>query len=131
MKTSRATYTLIVVLLFLAAFILIRSHEPRRGEAFNRHPGHLSYSRHAQCRMDCRHISPQDIADIMEKGIINFNRSNRNGRPCPTFALQGLTSGGATLRVVFAQCREETKVVTCYNLREEFECHCPGDENKN
>jgi hypothetical protein len=29
--------------------------------------------------------------------------------------------------VVFAQCDDETKVVTCYNLEEDFDCHCPGD----
>jgi hypothetical protein len=32
--------------------------------------------------------------------------------------------------VIFAQCRKETKVVTCYNLQQDFECDCPGDENK-
>jgi hypothetical protein len=41
--------------------------------------------------------------------------------------VQGETSDGEKIRVIFAQCREETKVITCYNLREDFECHCPGD----
>jgi hypothetical protein len=131
MKTSRATYSLLIVLLFLAAFLFIRRHEPRQREAFDRHPAHLYYTKHALCRMDCRHIGEAEIMEIMNKGIINFNKSSRNGAPCPTFALQGETSGGLYLFVVFAQCREETKVVTCYNLREKFECHCPGDENKN
>ena len=131
MKTSRATYSLLIVLLFLAVFFLVRQHEPARREAFERHPAHLYYTHHALCRMDCRHISKEAIGEILEKGIINFNKSNRNGHPCPTFALQGETSGGEALRVIFAQCGEETKVVTCYNLHEDFECHCPGDENKN
>lgn len=67
---------------------------------------------------------------IMKKGIINFSKSNRTGRPCPTYALQGVTPDGESLRVVFAQCDEETKVVTCYNLKKDFNCYCPGDENK-
>jgi hypothetical protein len=33
--------------------------------------------------------------------------------------------------VIFAQCNDETKVVTCYNLEEDSDCHCPGDQNKN
>ena len=81
--------------------------------------------------MDCRHISKEDIAEIMDKGIINFNKSNKADRPCPTFALQGETNEGEKIRVIFAQCSDETKIITCYNLQEDFECHCPGDENKN
>ena len=127
MKKSRATLSLILVLLLLVVFIYRRWHEPFGREAFDRHPSHLYYTKHALCRMDCRHISKEDINEIMEKGIINFNKSNRRDRPCPTFALQGETNDGEKLRVIFAQCGDETKVVTCYNLEEDFECHCPGD----
>lgn len=118
---------MIFVLILLLVFVYKRWQEPVRREAFDRTPSHLYYTKHALCRMDCRHISKDDIKEIMKKGIINFNRSNRRDRPCPTFALQGETSDGEKLRVVFAQCDDETKVVTCYNLEEEFECHCPGD----
>ena len=127
MKSGRATYSLIIVLLLLVVFIYRRWHEPFGREAFDRHPSHLYYTRHALCRMDCRHISKEDINEIMEKGIINFNKSNRRDRPCPTFALQGETSDGEKLRVIFAQCGDETRVVACYNLEEDFDCHCPGD----
>lgn len=81
--------------------------------------------------MDCRHISKEEISEIMENGAINFNRSNRKDQPCPTFALQGRTTSGEKIRVIFAQCFSETKVITCYNLEEDFACDCPGDENKN
>jgi hypothetical protein len=126
MKTRRATYTLIIVLVLLFIFIWQRWLEPRMHEAFDRHPSHIYYTKHALCRMDCRHISRQDIDEIMQKGVIIFNKSDRWARPCPTFALQGETTGGEKLRVIFAQCNTETKVVTCYNLREEFECDCPS-----
>jgi hypothetical protein len=127
MRTSRVSFTLVIILLFLAIFIWKRSHEPQAREAFDRHPSHLQYTKHALCRMDCRHISEDDIMEIMHDGIINFYNSNRNDKPCPTYALQGETSEGKKLRVIFAQCNKETRVVTCYNLRENFECHCPGD----
>ena len=131
MKRSRATLSLITVLLLLFVFIYKRWQEPARREAFDRHPAHLYYTKHALCRMDCRHISKEEINEIMEKGIINFNKSYPNDKPCPSFALQGETSGGEKLRVIFAQCSNETKVVTCYNLEQDFECHCPGDPSTN
>ena len=125
MKPKQATYTLIIVLVLLFVFIYKRWQEPIKREAFDRHPSHLYYTKHALCRMNCRNISKNDIDEIMHKGIINFNKTNRRDRPCPTFALQGQTSDGEKIRVIFAQCSDETKVVTCYNLEEDFECHCP------
>jgi hypothetical protein len=127
MKRGRATISLILVLLLLAVFVYKRWQEPQRRELFDRTPERLLFTRHAQCRMDCRHISKEDIEEIMDKGVINLNKSRRNDRPCPTFALQGETSDHEKIRVIFAQCRNETKVVTCYNLEEEFDCHCPGE----
>jgi len=126
MKPKQATYTLIIVLVLLFVFIYKRWQEPIKREAFDRHPSHLYYTKHALCRMNCRNISKNDIDEIMHKGIINFNKTNRRDRPCPTFALQGQTSDGEKIRVIFAQCSDETKVVTCYNLEEDFECHCPS-----
>ena len=127
MKPKLATYTLIFVLILLFVFVYKRWQEPLRREAFDRHPSHLYYTKHALCRMECRHISKEDIREIMDRGIINFNKSDRWERPCPTFALQGVTDDGEKIRVIFAQCSDETKVITCYNLEQDFECHCPGD----
>ena len=131
MRSRPATYSLLIVLFFLLIFMISRWREPVRREAFDRHPSHLYFTKHALCRMDCRQISKEDIDEIMKKGIINFNKSDKYDRPCPTFALQGETSDGEKLRIIFAQCREETKVITCYNLQEDFECNCPGDEKRN
>ena len=130
MKTKNATVTLIIIL-FILVYAALRWHvlEPHKKEAFNRHPYHLIYTHHALCRMDCRHISQEDIVYIMHKGIIFLNKSNINDKPCPTYALQGYTKENEDIRVIFAQCDSETKVVTCYNLHKEFECHCPGDED--
>jgi hypothetical protein len=110
--------------------VLRRWQEPQRGEPFDRTPGKLIYTKHARCRMDCRQISKEDINEIMKKGIINFSKSDRSDRPCPTYALQGTTSDGESLRVIFAQCNTETRVITAYNLKQDFDCYCPGDERK-
>lgn len=130
MKPARVIFSLLIVLGFFLVFILKQWKEPSQHELFDRHPASIIYTKHALCRMDCRHISKEEIGEIIDKGVINLNKSNRNGRPCPTYALQGITSSGDDIRVIFAQCATETKVITCYNLKQDFECHCPGDENK-
>src|SRR5437899_6550647 len=113
MSTRGATYSLIIVLVCLGLFFLGRWHEPKIKEIFDRHPSKLIYSSNALCRMDCWHVSKEDIEQIMEKGIIIFNRSNRYDKPCPSFVLQGLSESGQHLRVLFAQCKEQTLVVKC------------------
>ena len=95
---------------------------------FNRNLSAVEYTAHARCRMDCRKISGADIKEIMGEGKINYGKSDLQDKPCPTYALEGYTDDNEHLRVVFAQCNTKTKVVTCINLDEDFECHCPGDQ---
>ena len=101
-----------------------------RQRGFDRRISTLEYTKHALCRMDCRHISKSDVNDIMRNGEINYAKTELDDKPCPTYALQGYSNDGQLLRVIFAQCDNKTKVVTCYDLEKEFECHCPGDEKK-
>lgn len=130
MKKRNAFIPLLLVGLVFLVFIIRRWNEPQRKEIFDRRPSSVIYTKHALCRMACRQIDKKEITEILEKGSINFNKTNRRDRPCPTFALQGRTESGESIRVIFAQCATETKVVTCYNLEQEFACDCPGDENK-
>jgi hypothetical protein len=134
MKPVNVVYTLLITLAVLALAFRMFRNEPVRKEAFDRTPSHLTYTQHALCRMECREISREEILEIMRKGLIHFNKSNRNDKPCPTYALQGRTESGEKLRVIFAQCPTETKVITCYNLEQEFKCDCPpgaGPKNQN
>ncbi|MGN6163550.1 MAG: DUF4258 domain-containing protein [Flavisolibacter sp.] len=102
----------------------------KRNHGFDRTLSYIEYTAHAKCRMQCRHISQQDIEDIMRSGDINYSKSDVNEAPCPVYAVQGYTRTNEHLRVIFGQCDYKTKVITCYNLDEDFECHCPGDEKK-
>lgn len=101
-----------------------------RNHGFDRNIYYLEYTQHAKCRMDCRHITRTEVEYIMQNGEIKYRKSEANGHPCPTYALEGYSKENQHLRVVFAQCDYKTKVVTCIDLDNEFECHCPGDENK-
>jgi hypothetical protein len=135
---SKPKSLLFVLLLGLFSFFLYRWDHLRnsgpedqlRNQGFDRRISTLQYTRHALCRMDCRQISRREIEEVMRAGEINYAKSDAGDKPCPTYALQGLTSDGQQIRVIFAQCDRETKVVTCYDLDHDFECFCPGDEKK-
>lgn len=101
-----------------------------RNHGLDRRVSFLEYTQHAKCRMECRHITQEEVKDILQNGQINYRKSEAQGRPCPTYALEGYSADKQHLRIVFAQCDTKTKVVTCIDLDTEFECHCPGDENK-
>ncbi len=101
-----------------------------RNRGLDRRVAYLEYTQHAKCRMECRHITQEEVKDILQTGQINYRKSEAQGRPCPTYALEGYSTGQQHLRIVFAQCDTKTKVVTCIDLDTEFECHCPGDDNK-
>lgn len=106
------------------------SQQSNRDHGFNRRVADLEYTKHAKCRMDCRHITQEEVQEILQNGTINERKSNENDRPCPTYAVEGTTSENQQLRIVFAQCDNITKVVTCIDLGKEWQCDCPGDENK-
>ncbi|SFD05589.1 protein of unknown function [Chitinophaga sp. CF118] len=89
----------------------------------NRH-ARLEYTLHARCRMECRHITEEEVTEILTEGRINTERSNPMDLPCPTFALEGYSDEGQHLRIVFAPCDSVTRVVTCIDLDKEWNCNC-------
>jgi len=104
--------------------------EVNRDRGFDRRISYLEYSNHAKCRMECRHISQSEVEGIMQDGKINYNKSDVKNVRCPRYAVEGNTSDNQRVRIVFAQCNESTTVVTVIDLDTEFECDCPGDDNK-
>jgi hypothetical protein len=91
----------------------------------NRHPFSMHYSKHAKCRMECRHIDESEIKDILERGTINYRKSELQGEPCrKKYAVEGVSKDGQKLRVIFAPCGNEMTVVTCIDLGEEWACDC-------
>lgn len=80
------------------------------------------YTRHARCRMDCRHIDEQEVAAVLATGRHDPSRTRKG--PCTSHALEGPDSDGGPLRIVFAACAKETKVVTVIDLDDSFPCDC-------
>ena len=101
-----------------------------RNRGFDRRVSYIEYTEHAKCRMQCRKISQAEVEEIMKDGKVNYAKSDVNDRPCPTYALEGITKDDQRVRIVFAQCDLKTKVVTSIDLDTDWECHCPGDDAK-
>lgn len=101
-----------------------------RNHGFDRRISFIEYTQHAKCRMGCRKISQAEVEQIMRDGKINYNKSNVNARPCPSYALEGVTSDNQSVRIVFGQCDMKTKVITVIDLGTDWSCDCPGDDDK-
>jgi len=86
--------------------------------------GELVYTKHARCRMDCRHITAKEIHEILDSGTLNMQKSDPNGRPDPKYAVDGFTTEQQHLRVVVAPERNKLIVITCIELNVEWTCHC-------
>jgi hypothetical protein len=135
MKPKLLVYLILLAFIVIAAWL--RSHQYYREYNRNRHPQEvvgrgfdrsvswIEYTRHARCRMECRHITQKEVEDIMKNGMINYRKSDANDLPCPTYALEGYTSeDNQHVRIVFAQCNNKTKVVTCIDLDHDYPCAC-------
>ncbi len=84
----------------------------------------LEYTAHAKCRMQCRQISEAEVSEILRSGTINYKKSNLNDKPCPTYAIEGNTNDSQKVRIVFAACKTNTRVVTTIDIGKEHECDC-------
>ena len=74
--------------------------------------------------MVCRQIDKREIAEILQKGRINHEKSDPASRPDPKYALEGYTQDGQEVRIIFAQADEGTVVVTVIDLQKEWSCNC-------
>ncbi len=121
-QTSRSQPTLRVNKIVDTVF---SNHVDQPARGLNRHPLSIHYSKHAKCRMECRHINESEIKDILERGTINYRKSELQGDPCrKKYAVEGLSKDGQKLRIIFAPCGNEITVVTCIDLGVEWACDC-------
>ena len=126
MRSRNVILTLLLLVFIFLVAIIRKWQEPPAAEAFNRAPDQIRFYAFALCRMRCLNISEADVKTVLERGIININRSNRLVRPCPLFAVQARVRSGY-VRVVYEQCRNATYVVNCYNLQRNSPCACEAD----
>lgn len=144
MNTKKIAPFLLLLLLAAAAFSLRNCNRPEKTskrdrnvstEAYtgnqrglNRNPSHINYTKHARCRMGCRHIDETEILELLKNGTVNYKKSELSGEECRRkYAVEGYSRDNQHLRVVFAPCNDEVTVITCIDLGNEWPCDCPGD----
>ncbi len=107
---------------FLLVISLFGSCHSKR-EPFNRY-SQLVLTKHARCRMDCRHITMKEIYEILDKGTVNYAKSEPNAHPDPKYAVEGFTEENQHLRIIIAPEDGKLIVVTCIELGVEWQCDC-------
>lgn len=100
------------------------SDEPNRTEGFDRRAEKLIFTKHARCRMGCRHIDEAEVREILLHGRINQRKSEPAGRPDPKYALEGKTRDGQEVRIIFAPSDRGMVVITVIDLDTEWPCDC-------
>ncbi len=73
--------------------------------------------------MDCRKVDEAEARAVLRTGRLDPARSRDDG-PCPSHAIEGPGSDGHRLRVVFAACPAETRLVTAIDLDQDWACAC-------
>jgi hypothetical protein len=133
---NRKRYLLVIP--FIAAMLFLftryndRSHvntgkegaDPSGDVRFNRSASRIIYTKHARCRMACRHIDDSEVKEILRKGRINYDKSEPAARPDPRFALEGRTRDDQEVRVIFAPADKGMVVITVIDLGKEWRCDC-------
>lgn len=142
-----APYVLIVILLIVLYFVKrhgdapLVSENPRvrhnkvvvddnpvanNGDSgLDRHPTAIHYSKHAKCRMECRHIDETEVQEILAIGSINFQKSELDADACKKrYAVEGETHDHQRVRIIFAPCKTIETVVTVIDLGKEWSCDC-------
>lgn len=131
LKMQKRRFTRYLVLLLVSCALLWLYYgrneiHQAAGEdsSFNRNLTPLIYTRHARCRMDCRNIDDSEIKEILQKGIVNHNKSDLHSKPDPKYALEGVTHDGQHVRIIFAPSKRGMVVITCIDMSKEWECNC-------
>ena len=90
---------------------------------FNRHSGHLIYTKHARCRMECRHTDESEVQEILDNGTLNNNKIEESDKG-KSYPLEGVTHDKQHVRIVFAPKQENLVVVTAIDLDKDWYCDC-------
>ena len=101
---------------------LVRAKFSEKDLVFNGHS--VRITKHAKCRMGCRNMDAYEIQDLLDKGTVNFKKSNRSARPCPTIAIEGNSIDGQKSRLIIGTCDSDYLLVTVIDLKNEWKCEC-------
>jgi Domain of unknown function (DUF4258) len=81
------------------------------------------FTKHARCRMECRHITQREVKEIVRKADVNYSKSELDAPRGPKYALEGYTSKDKQhVRIIVAPKQKHLTIVTVIDLDEEWSC---------
>ena len=128
------------ILLIAAALFLYYFQNHRRGkndadrieittegivtdEGFNRNPEKIIYTKHARCKMACRHIDESEVKEILQNGKLNVSKIETDERG-KTYPIEGKTHDDQLIRIVVAPKKNDLVIVTVIDLDTDWPCDC-------
>ena len=101
-----------------------RADDARLLAALRRKP--LRYTDHAACRLDCRFISRDEVAQALLSGSINSGKSEPRLQPCPKYVVDAAVGAKGrdkkSIQVALAACPAETRVLTVIDADTSWPC---------
>jgi Domain of unknown function (DUF4258) len=92
-------------------------------DPIDRTPEHLIFTKHARCRMECRHIDESEVKEVLQDGIVNYKKVEESEKG-KSYPLEGFTHDKQHVRIVFAPKRNDLVVVTVIDLERDWPCDC-------
>ena len=123
-KSQKLGVLAAIIILFLVILLRRQKHHNNTSGSFDRSYSQLVYTKHARCRMACRHIDESEVKEILQVGRINYQKSEPAARPDPKYALEGITHDHQRVRIIFAPSDGKMVVITVIDLEEEWQCNC-------
>ncbi|MBI3221303.1 MAG: DUF4258 domain-containing protein [Bacteroidetes bacterium] len=81
------------------------------------------FTKHARCRMECRHITQKEVKEIVQQASINFAKSEPDAPRGAKYALEGYTSKDHQhVRIIVAPKERHFTIVTVIDLDEDWTC---------
>lgn len=92
-------------------------------QVFRADASEFYFTKHARCRMRCRHITQQEVREVVRQAKINFQKSEQQGVRGNKFALEGYSTGdNQHIRVIIVPYERRLTVVTVIDLDDSWEC---------
>ena len=125
MKRKVSLYFLIIIaiVIFLIRTFSWFNNQTNQQRSF-RNISHLILTKHVICRMGCRHITGEEIEEILKNGKVNYRKSGVGSRGDSTFALEGYSHENQHIRVIVAPESDGLVIITCIDLGHEWPCNC-------
>ena len=117
----------LLLIIIIIALLLWKQNSSLKSSSNNdsfRNTTRLILTKHAKCRMDCRHITEEEIKEIIHDGKVNYSRSGTGTKGDETYALEGYSDEHQHLRIVVASESDGLVVITCIDLDNEWACNC-------